>query len=129
MDLNKKFNETLKSVLNDKDYSVQIQAYINEEESIKEKLIEIVYEFIEKDNVIYCRDLIEKMLNEKYINVHSIDIASCLIEYIKENIFKKYLKNVFKIFEDNNIISCLLDKNKNNCLMELVEKYFNNQKK
>ena len=49
-----------------------------------------------------------KIFEKNYINKNSVDIISIIIDYIKEEIFNKYLKNVFDIMEDNNFLSTLL---------------------
>ena len=128
--LNEEFNKTLiyfiKSFedlegrfLNEnskKDYINELQNYLDEEESIKEAIIQLTYKLIEnnKEEEVNCKNIIEKMYNNNYINIYTIDIISCLIEYIKENIFNKFLKIVFEILEDNNILTTLLEIKKSN---------------
>ena len=57
-----------------------------------------------------------------YISKNIVDIVSGLLDYIKEQIFNKYLKYIFKVLEDNNILTTLLEikKNKNNKLDENI---------
>ena len=95
MELNEEFNKTLKITLNKslndydtkEDYINKLQYYLEEEVSIKVKIFETVFNLIEKEKE-NCKDLVEKKYKEKYINILSIDIASLLIDYIKENTFK-----------------------------------------
>jgi len=56
--------------------------------------------------------MIENVL--KNIIIYDIDIVSFFLEYIKNNIFNNYLKNVFEILENNNILTTLLEIKKNN---------------
>ena len=144
MKLEEEFNKTLKNFitneLNDTildertkyDYINEIQNYMNEEESIKEKIIEITFKLINnnKDEETNCKNIIEKIYNINYISKFTIDIVSCLIEYINENIFNKYLKIILKILEDNNILTTLLEIKKNNykyidkdLVEDIVQKY------
>ena len=118
MKIKEEFNKTLKNfiinelndiILNEKtknDYISEIQNYINEEESFKGKIIEIAFKLIKNDKEeeeINCKDIIEKIYATNYIDIYTIDIISCLIEYINKNIFNKYLKIIFQTLEDNNI--------------------------
>ena len=58
------------------------------------------------------------MIKENYINKNAIDIKSCILDYIKENIFKKYLQYIFKVLEHNNFLTTLIEisKDKNSKL-------------
>ena len=118
MKIKEEFNKTLKNfiinelndiILDEKtknDYISEIQNYINEEESFKGKIIEIAFKLIKNDKEeeeINCKDIIEKIYATNYIDIYTIDIISCLIEYINKNIFNKYLKIIFQTLEDNNI--------------------------
>ena len=122
--LDKEFDKTLKSFLSielkeagfDEDkieeYINEILKYMNEEKSIKNKINEIAFKFIDedKDNEdINCKDIIDKIYTQKYINKYTIDIVSLLIDYIKDNIFNKYLIIIFKKLEDNNILTTLFE--------------------
>jgi len=51
------------------------------------------------------------MLKENYMNEDKIDIISCILDYIKENVFAKYLKLIFEVLEDNNFLTTLLEIN------------------
>ena len=74
--------------------------------------------------------MIENVL--KNIIIYDIDIVSFFLEYIKNNIFNNYLKNVFEILENNNILTTLLEIKKNNykyiirdIVEEIIDKYLN----
>ena len=102
--------DTINNYIND------IQNYINEEESFKEKIIEITTKLIDQDkNEEEDEDsMIETLYNTSYISIYSLDIISCLLEYIKNNKFNKYLKYIFEILENNNILTTLIEVKKNN---------------
>ena len=133
--LDDEFDKTLKnffkkelndntSFLDDKnEYIRDLLNYMEDEKTIKDKIIEVTYNIIEnvyKDNES-SDSLIEKIYNGKFINTFTLDIVSCLIEYIKEEIFNKYLKKVFEILEDCNILTTLLVLKKNN-YKQLIER-------
>ena len=139
MELDKEFNNTLintlTKVLNDKnlddniieDYINELQNIMNEEKSIKNKIIEVAYKLIdnnENDEQNY-KDIIDKLYNNNYINNDTIDITSCLIEYIKDNIFNAYIKKVLLKLENNNILTTLIDSKKidKNLVEEIINKY------
>ena len=84
---------------------------MNEEETIRDKIIEIAYKLIDnnKDKEANCKDIIDKLYNSNYINKYTVDISSCLIEYIKDNIFNAYIKKVLIKLEDNNILTTLVE--------------------
>ena len=105
------FDKTLKSFLNQElidadfeddlidQYINDILKYMTEEKSIKDKINEIVFKFIDDDQdneKINCKDIIDIIYTKKYINKYILDIASLLIEYIKDNIFNKYLRIILK---------------------------------
>ena len=126
MELNEEFNKTLKNILskelNYKNYDdiidkyiYEIQSFMNEEETIKEKIIEVAYKLIDnnKNNEENCKEIIEKFYKNNYINKNTIDITSCLIEYIKDNNFNAYIKKILLILEDNNILTTLIELKKN----------------
>jgi len=109
------------------DYINEIQDYIKNESSFKEKIIEITNKFIEQNiNGEEEENMIENIL--KNINIYDIDIVSSFFDYIKNNIFNKYLKIVFEILENNNILTTLLEIKRNNYKYikdELVEEIIN----
>ena len=130
--LNDEFNKTLKIFLKkelnennidfDKitEYNIEAENYINEEKSIKKKIMEITFKIIDNDNDNENSDIIEKIFNEKLINNFTVDIISCILEYIIEKIFNKKLKSIFKVLEDNNILTTLIDIKKSN--YEFIDK-------
>ena len=76
------------------------------------------------------------MFDKNHINKNSIDIISCILDYIKENIFKKNLQYIFKVLERNNFLTTLMevsndknikldknDKSNKNILKELKSKF------
>jgi len=116
------FDELKKISLNNNtvnNYISEIQKYINEEESIKEKIIEISIKLIDinkeqnEEDEENKNNIIENLYKNEYISIYSIDIASCLLEYILKNIFSKKLKIIFEILENNNILTTLLEIKKN----------------
>ena len=143
MKLDEEFNKILSNYLSEKlqestpvidgeminDYINEMQEYIKNEESFKDKIIKITKKYIQ-ENVKEEEEenMIENIL--KNINIYDIDIVSCFFEYIKTNIFNKYLKNVFEILENNNILTTLLEikRNenkyiKNEIVEEIIDKY------
>ena len=76
--------------------------------SYKEDIIEAETVLIGNDLKEQTKVLIPKIFEIQYINKSSVDIISIIIDYIKENIFNKYLTNVFDIMEDNNFLTTLL---------------------
>jgi hypothetical protein len=132
--LDVEFNKALKSFLkaelnNDKidfdkieEYTNDIENYMNKKIEIKDKIMDKTYNMINNDNDNENYDLISRIFNEKIINNFTVDIISCLLEYIIEKIFNKKLKNIFKVLEDNNILTTLIDiKNSNLIDNKIVE--------
>ena len=76
----------------------------------KEKIIEKAKSFISKNEKFEGnnQNLIDIILRNNYINKNSIDIISCILRYIKEEIFGKYIKNILAALEDNNILTTLV---------------------
>ena len=69
------------------------------------------------------------MLEYYYINKDSIDIISCTLDYIKENIFKKSLLYIFKVLEDNNFLTTLIEIGKDrNTKLDKTDKSNKNEK-
>ena len=65
-------------------------------------------------------------------NLYIIDIISFLLEYIKNNLFNKYLKYIFEILENNNILTTFLEIKRNNykyinhnIVKNIINKYLN----
>ena len=124
LNLNEKFDITLENYLkveleekrkdfdedNIKEYIEEIKNYMKEEPLIKDKIIVLAYKLIDdfKKNES-DQGLVEKIYKEKYVNQFTTDIISCLVEYIKEEIFIKNLKKAFQILEDNNILTTIIE--------------------
>ena len=104
----------------EKKYSDEIINYMEKDIEFKIDIIKKTKELIEldKDAQRDCESLIKEMLKENYINKDTIDIKSCILDYFKENIFKKYLQYIFKVLEHNNFITTLIEisKDKNSKL-------------
>ena len=124
--LDEEFNKALINFLNEeldknsfddkskKDYIKEIKSYLKNENEIKDKMIEIAYNFnnnFNKDD--NSSSIIEDMLMKK-VNKFSVDMVSCIIDYIKEEVFIKNLNNIFKILEDNNILTTIIETQKRN---------------
>ena len=117
------------------EYINEMTNYIKDEGTLKEKIIEATYKLIDENNddensCNNCKDIIDKIYNNNLINKFTLDIVSCLTDYIKEEIFIKYLKNTFKILEDNNILTTLIEIKKKeyksidkSIVDEIIEKY------
>ena len=147
--LNDEFKKALKNFLNNElsgrqffvdsnDYINEILNYMDEEYTIKEKIMELAYKLIDenKDEDANCKDIIEKMYENNHINKYTLDISTCLIDYIKGNIFNQYLKKVFKILGDNNIFTTLYENIKDNfknisknLVEEIITKYLDTVEK
>ena len=93
-----------------KEYINEIKIYLKEEPEIKNKIIDVAHKLIEDlEKTDNEQGIVEKIYKEKYINQFTVDIISCVLEYIKEEIFIKNLKNVFKILEDNNMLTTIIE--------------------
>jgi hypothetical protein len=105
MKLDEEFDKTLSNFLNkelndagfdDKiieEYINEIQKYMNDEKTIKDKINDVVFKFIDNDKDkedINCKRIIEIIYKEQYINKYTLDIVSLIIEYIKDNLYNKY---------------------------------------
>ena len=95
------------NIKNQEDYLNNIETFMNGKSSIKKKIIEIVYKFIERKENQNFKDIIEEIYFNNIINKYSIDISSCFFDYIKEEIFNKYLRIIFEYLEDNNILTTI----------------------
>ena len=91
---------------NHKEYIENIKNFMNNEKFIKEK---IIHKIIECKNCKNLKDIFENICMNSFVNKFTIDINTCFIEYIKEEIFNKYLKIVFKYLEDNNILTTIIE--------------------
>ena len=95
------------------EYIREIVDYMDRKKVLKEEIIEIAYNLKdnseqEKDN----SDLIGDIFKNKLVNKFTVDIVTCLTEYIKEELFIKSFKNIFKLLENNNILTTLIELNK-----------------
>ena len=98
-----------------KRYISEILNYMDNEEDIKNKIIEVAYKLNnESEDEENNSDIIENIHKKKLINQFTVDIVSILIDYMKEEMFIKNLKYVFKILEDNNILTTLIEIQKRN---------------
>ena len=140
--LDDEFHKTLdifmKDEFKEKNLNIDITAefiqdvhnYMDNEDIIKEKIIEIIYKFIDREREQNCKDIIKKIYKNNMINKYTVDIETCLILYIKEEIFNKYLKIIFQNLEDNNILTTLLNIEKreyqliNKNQVELIMEYY-----
>jgi hypothetical protein len=97
--------------LNEEKYIDEITKYMLNDIEFKNNLIKKAKELIEidKDAQEDCQSLVNKMFKENYINKYSLDIISCILDYIKENIFKKYLQYIFKASENNNFLTIIME--------------------
>ena len=120
------------------DYINEIVNYINENQTLKEKLMKMTNKLIdeEKKAKIECKDIIKKMYENDNINKFTIDISSSIIDYIKNNILNEYLIKIFKILADNNIFATLYENIKNNfkliskiTVQNIIIKYLDNAEK
>ena len=96
-------------------YNEEITNYmIYADEEFKNAIISKAKELIESDEGIEgdCYSLIIRMLQENYMNKKKIDIISSITDYIKENVLIKYLKYIFNALEDNNILTTLIELDK-----------------
>ncbi len=99
--------------LNEEKYIDEITKYMTKDIEFKDDLIKKAKELIDidKDAQGDCQTLVNKMFKENHINKNSLDIISCILDYIKENIFKKYLQYIFKVLEHNNFLTTLIEIN------------------
>ena len=113
--------------INEDNYEYEIIRYMDKDEEFKDKIIDKAKKLIDSDKEAEgdCKKLIDKILKMNYIGKNSLDIISCLLDYIKEEIFNKYLKYIFTVLEDNNFLTTLLEikNNKSNSIEEnIIEK-------
>ena len=103
-------------LVKDSNYSKEIIKYMKKIIYIKEKIILKAKHFINEENNIEenGQKLIERILYKKYIDKSSLDIISCILNYIKEEIFCKYLNYILAALEDNNILTSLIEIQNNN---------------
>ena len=110
---NKKKNvenlKTKKGKLNEDNYAEEIIKYMDDDEEFKNKIIDKAKDLIDVSNESKgdCKSLVDKIM--KNMGKNSLDIISCLLDYIKEQIFNKYLLYIFKFLEDNNFLTTLVE--------------------
>ena len=100
-----------KDNINEEKYVEEILKYMMKNSDFKKDLIKKAKELIEIDPDAQgtCQSLVDKMIEKNYINKDSIDIVSCTLDYIKDKIFKKSLLYIFKVLEDNNFLTTLIE--------------------
>jgi len=110
------------SLLNEDNYSEEILKYMDKDKDFKQKIIKKAKALIQndKEDEGNCRSLIDKVFNN--IGKNSLDIISCLLDYIKEQIFNKYLTHIFKVLESNNFLTTLVEIEKDSSNNNLDEK-------
>ena len=115
MSILKDANNALKAenIIKQKDnkYLNEIMEYIKNNPYLKEKIIQKAENFLSQDRSMEgtSQRLVDKILNKNYISKKSLDIISCVLNYIKEEIFGKYIKYIFSSLEDNNILTTLIE--------------------
>ena len=126
-EINKKnLTNSLYSInINEEKYIKDLQKYINNNKNdFKNDLIRKAKEIINEDKDINgdCGSLINKIFQKNYINPNSIDLISCIIEYIKEKIFNENLQKIFKILEHNNFLTTLIELGKDKEIRDRLSK-------
>ncbi len=117
--------------LNEEKYIEEIQIYMTKNSDFKKDLINKAKELIEIDPDAQgdCQSLVYKIFEKNYINKNSIDIISCILDYIKEKIFKKSLLYIFKVLEDNNFLTTLIEISKDrNTKLDKIDNSVRNDK-
>ena len=98
----------------------EIEQYMDKDTDFKNEIIKKAKKLINNDEEVKRNGkyLIDKILKMNYINENSIDLISYILDYIKEEIFSKNLKYIFKVLEDNNLLTNLKDikNNKDNVI-------------
>ena len=97
--------EDKKDIIND--YITHLENFIDN--NFITKIMETAYELIKKNGEedTNCGKIIDIIYKNNYINKYTIDVTSCLIDYIKNKIFNIYTRKVLLILEDNNILTTL----------------------
>jgi hypothetical protein len=111
----------------DYNYSKEILKFIENNTYFKEKIIEKAKNFLSEDRNAEgnSQKIIDRIMHNNYIGKNSLDIISCILNYIKEEIFGKYIKYIFMALEDNNILTTLIEiqNDKNNEIDETIIKH------
>ena len=97
------------NLLNEDNYNEEIIKYMDEDDEFKKKIIDKAKNLIDINNEAKgdCKSLVDKIM--KNMGKNSLDIISCLLDYIKEQIFNKYLLYIFKVLEDSNFLTTLVE--------------------
>ena len=92
-------------------YTEDILNYMNKYSYFKKDLINKAKELLEyvPEAQELFENLVNKIIKKNYINKKSIDIISCTLDYIKDNIFKRYLLYILKVLEDNNFLTTVIE--------------------
>ena len=126
LQLDKEFNKTLRNFMKrelsdkgmnfdgDTKFIDEMESFMEDSKIIKSKIMEITYKIIDDEFKNENSGIIDKILHDKLINNFTIDVISCICDYIKDKVFNKNLKILFKILEDNNILTTLVEIKKNN---------------
>ena len=123
-EINRKKNNLLEEscLLDDERYNTEMERFfMNSEVNFRDDIIKKAKQLINNDKEANgnCKNLVDKLLQINYIGKNSLDIISCILDYIKEEIFSKYLEHIFKVLEDNNLLTTLKEiKNNNRDLLD-----------
>ena len=129
-DLNKSAFSDIPLKQKDSRYYNELKKYIYNNSYLKGKILNKAMTFFSEDKTMpgNSQKLVERILQKNYIGKNTRDIISCVLNYIKEEIFVKYIKYIFKALEDNNILTTLIEiqNNKSNgidtsIIRELIE--------
>ena len=117
MNLNKEFNKALMNFINKNNFNEEIITYMEENEFFRKKIIDKAIELIKINSysIGNCKNIVQKIM--KIMNKNSIDIVSCLLDYIKTEIFEKYVIYILKVLEDKNFFKTIID----NVLTEILD--------
>ena len=117
-------NPEEKTIMDDGNYMYEIENYMNKDKDFKNDIIKKVKKLINNDEEEFpnCKSLIDKLIQMNYIDKNCLDIISCILDYIGDEIFSKYFEYIFKVLEDNNILTTLKDikNSKDNILNENI---------
>ena len=107
-------------VLDEESYISVLKNYMNKESNFKYDIIQKAKNLIscDKEAEGNCKNLVDKLMQTNYIGKNSLDIISCGLDYIKEELLSKYLEYIFKVLEDNNILTTLIQINNNEKILE-----------
>ena len=137
INLNEVFNEIFLNFVNEQlenvsPFNIKDQNKVLIDNYAKEKIIEKAKYFFSliKSNENNSQNLIFRMLLNEFINEKSLDIISCIFNYIKEEIFGKLMEYILKALERKNLLTNLINNQINNTneietgkIRELLEKF------